>query len=165
METQDHSVKPAASIGWIVAVLLVIVAWAGAYALRGGGDKEVMPGWADGMPAGQQLAQDTDKPMVVLFTASWCGPCQSLKSNVLTKGDVNEALQNNFVPVQIDLSDQSPGNPNVAVAQQYGVTGIPTVIAMTPDGEPIGVYGGDSASAFVGWLDRMSSEDSSVSLR
>ena len=155
-ETQDYTPKSAASIGWILAVAFVIVAWLGACALRSGGSKDVMPGWADGMPAGQQLAQDADKPMVVLFTAGWCPPCQSLKKNVLTKGEVNDALQAGFVPVQIDLTDNSASNPNLAVAQQYGVQSIPTVIAMTPGGEPIGVYaGGDSVATFTGWLDRV----------
>ena len=166
MDAQDHSMKRGLPIGWVVAVLLVIVAWAGAHALRGGGGKEVMSGWADGMPAGQQLAQEADKPMVVLFTAGWCPPCQSLKKNVLAKGEVNDALQAGFVPVQIDLTDRSANNPNLAVAQQYGVQSIPTVIAMTSDGEPIGAYGGgDSVTTFTGWLDRMSSNDASASLR
>ncbi|MEO0475653.1 MAG: thioredoxin family protein [Planctomycetota bacterium] len=153
---RTRSCHGSASFGWVVAVLLVAVAWAGAYALRGGGSKDIMLGWVDGMPAGQQLAEESDKPMVVLFTAGWCPPCQSLKKNVLTKDEVTNALQAGFIPVQIDLTDRSASNPNLHVAQQYGVQGIPTVIAMTPDGEPIGTYaGGDRVETFTGWLDRM----------
>jgi thiol:disulfide interchange protein len=143
-------------IGWIIAVLLVVAAWAGAYALRGGGEKHVMEGWADGMPAGQQLAKEADKPMVVLFTAGWCPPCQQLKKEVLTTGEVRDALRAGFVPVQIDLTDQSASNPNLAIAQQYGIGGIPSVIAMTPDGQPIEAYNGDRTPAsFTAWLSRL----------
>lgn len=153
-------------IGWIVAVLLVIGAWMGAYALRGGGEKEVMAGWADGMSAGQQLAQEADKPMVVLFTAGWCGPCQQLKKKVLANSAVQDALQADFIAVQIDLTDRSTSNPNVETAQRYGVSGIPTVIAMTPEGEPIEKYlGGNSVTSFTGWLDRLSNQNASASLR
>ncbi|MEM6506054.1 MAG: thioredoxin fold domain-containing protein [Planctomycetota bacterium] len=149
--------RGSASFGWVVAVLLVVVAWAGAYALRGGGSGEVMAGWADGMPAGQQLAKEADKPMVVLFTAGWCPPCRALKNNVFTDGGVQQALQAGFVPVQIDLTDQSAANPNMEVAAKYGVRGIPTVLAMTPDGVPFAEYaGGDSTGAFNQWLDGLS---------
>jgi len=143
-------------IGWVVAVLLVVAAGVVAGALRGGGEKAIMPGWADGMPAGQQLAEKADKPMVVMFTAGWCGSCQQLKKKVLTKAEVHEQLQADFVPVQIDLTDRSSSNPNMAVAQQYGVQGIPTVIAMTPAGEPIEVYGGgNDVAQFQSWLSRL----------
>ena len=156
MDEATPTTHSGAPIGWIIAVLLVVLAWAGAYALRGSGEKHVLEGWADGMSAGQQLAEEADKPMVVLFTAGWCGPCQDLKRDVLTKGDVSAALQAGFVPVQIDLTDQSANNPNLAVAQRYGIAGIPTVIAMTPDGKPIEVYkGGRTVDDFAAWLARL----------
>ncbi len=152
MQEQAQATKSGMPIGWIVAVLLVAVAWAGAYALRGGGSAEVLPGWADGMPAGQQIAQETDKPMVALFTAGWCPPCKELKKDVLTKDDVNEALQAQFVPVQIDLTDQSANNPNLEVAQRYGVQYLPTIVVISPDGKPIEMYVGEHASA---WASRL----------
>ncbi|MEM9345610.1 MAG: thioredoxin family protein [Planctomycetota bacterium] len=162
-----RSNQGSASFGWVVAVLLVVLAWAGAYALRGGGGSgEVMAGWADGMSAGQQLAQEADKPMVVLFTAGWCPPCQAMKRNVFKDGGVQQALQAGFVPVQIDLTDQSASNPNMEVAARYNVRGIPTVLAMTPDGVPFGEYaGGDSTEAFTDWLSALQLDDASASLR
>ena len=158
MDASGHNTqtKPRVAIGWAVAVLLVIGAWAGAYALRGGGEKHVMDGWADGMPAGQRAAQAADKPMVVLFTAGWCPPCQALKKDVLTKGQVHAALQADFVPVQIDLTDTSSENPNTAVAGQYGVQGIPMVLAMTSTGEVIEAYRGKhDVASFTAWLTRL----------
>ena len=143
--------------GWIIAVALVLLAWVGAYALRGGsGEKAVLAGWQDGMPAGQTVAEEKDRPMIVLFTAGWCPPCQALKKNVLTKPEIHDALQAGFVPVQIDLTDQSAQNPNIAVAQQYGVSGIPTVVAMSADGKPIEAYRGKhTVESFNSWLARL----------
>jgi len=158
--TQDNpATKRPVPTGWIIAVALVLLAWVGAYALRGGGEKAVIPGWQDGMPAGQAAANEKGRPMIVLFTAGWCPPCQALKKNVLTKAEVQDALQAGFVPVQIDLTDQSPQNPNIAVAQQYGVSGIPTVVAMSADGQPIESYRGKhTAEGFNAWLSRLASD-------
>lgn len=144
-----------ASMGWGAALLLVIAAWAVAFVLRGGsGEKVVIEGWVDGLEAGQAQAAEADQPMVVLFTAGWCGPCQNLKHDVLSRPEVVEALQADFVPVQIDLTDRSSANPNLQVAQRYGVGGIPTIIAMSPDGETIARYdGGRSVESFTGWLE------------
>jgi thiol:disulfide interchange protein len=142
--------------GWVLAVGVVLLLWVGANFLYSSGQKEVLAGWADGMPAGQQLAREADRPMVVLFTAGWCPPCRALKKDVLTKDPVREALAAGFVPVQIDLTDQSANNPNMQVAQRYGVSGIPAVIAMTPDGQPIDTYAGNTVASFTDWLDRVS---------
>lgn len=156
-ESPTQASKPGFPIGWIIAVLLVIVAWAGAYALRGSGEKEVIAGWADGMVAGQALAEQADKPMVVLFTAGWCSPCQVMKKKVLADPEVEALLQSAFVPVQIDLTDQSPSNPNVEVAQRYGVRGVPTVMVMSPGGKSIEMYRGDydDPAAFQAWVTRL----------
>lgn len=140
---------------WVSALLLVLILGGGvaAYLLWGAGEKKILPGWADGMPAGQALAEEADKPMLVLFTAGWCPPCQALKKNVLTQASVHEALQAGFVPVQIDLTDQSSSNPNVAVADQYGVQGIPAVMAMTPEGQVVSTFeGARDVAGFTDWL-------------
>lgn len=156
-ETHVMPSSPRVPIVWIVAVLLVIGAWAGAYALRGGGEKHVMDGWADGMPAGQRAAQDADKPMVVLFTAGWCGSCQVMKKKVLADPEVENILRTAFVQVQVDLTVRSSSNPNMAVAQQYGVQFLPTVVFMSPGGQAIEAYRGDfdDLPAFKAWLTRL----------
>lgn len=156
MNTQDdnpiQTSKPGFSIGWAVAVLLVIVAWAGAYAWRGGDEKVVIPGWADGMPAGMQASQESDKPMALLFTAGWCPPCKSLKRGPLAQREVDEALRADYVPVLIDLTDQSPSNPNMAVAMRYEIEFLPTVVITTPEGEPIERHVGERAGP---WFRRL----------
>ena len=154
---QEQPTNRSSSIGWIVAVLLVLLVWAGAFALRGGGEKELIPGWADGMSAGQLLARESGKPMVVLFTAAWCGPCQTLKKNVLTQPEVVDALKAGFVPVQIDMTDQSPDNPNNKFVMHYGIQGYPTILMMSPQGKTIEMYRGDrSVQNFTDWLARLS---------
>lgn len=151
----SHGTKKTAWLGWGIAVLFVGLAWFAAIQKRGGVGTEPisMPGWSAGMDAGQAKAQELDRPMVVLFTADWCGPCQQLKKNVLTTPEVDAALGAGFVPVIVDLTDTSTGSPDAAAAQRYGVRGIPTVIAMRPDGEPIASFNGErSVAGFNRWL-------------
>lgn len=141
--------------GWLVAVTLVALAWAGAFALRGGGEEVQLEGWAHGLEEGQAQAKAQDKPMLVMFTATWCGPCQVMKQNVLTRPAVDEALKAGFVPVKVDMSNAGPGD---ALVQQYGLSGWPTLIAMSPEGEEIkrieGLAGpAKSPDTFIDWLD------------
>jgi len=147
-------------IGWGVAVLVVIGAWIAVLDLRAGqgSEKQVMAGWQDGLTAGQRVAAEQDRPMIVLFTASWCGPCQRFKGTVLHDAGVEQLLAERFVSVQVDLSDRSSDNPNNADAQRYHVQGIPALLAMDAEGQVIGHYPimRDSTPAdFVLWLDRV----------
>lgn len=149
--------RPAA-IGWGIAVLMVVLAWVGACSM-GAGEPVEIEGWVDGLDAGQAQAEASDQPMVVMFTADWCGPCQQFKREVLIQDSVKARLAEGFVPVKIDLTDMSASNPNRAVAERYGVSGVPTLMALTPSGETIGVYRGEwEPAAFNAWLDGVAAD-------
>lgn len=144
-------------IGWSAAVLLVIGAWALALDLRAPGSTQPvhLDGWTEGLDAGKALAAEQDRPMIVLFTASWCGPCQTLKHEVLSQESVADELSEKFVAVKIDLTDRSSSNPNNAVAIRYGVAGIPAVIAIDADGQVINQFDprqGNNVGSFMLWL-------------
>lgn len=145
-------------VAWSFVFLLVSLAWVGACSMRGG-EKVVLEGWEDGFAAGQSAAQEVDRPMAVFFTAGWCGPCQVFKKKVLTDASVQKKLSAYFVAVQVDLTDNSSSNPALAVAETYGVRGIPTLMVMTPKGEVIASYaGGNDPAVLNTWLDQVSTK-------
>lgn len=132
--------------GILLAALLLFVARA--YLSPG----HAMAGWETNWDAGITRSAETGKPMLVLFTADWCGPCRQLKSEVLSEPAVAQRLQSDYVLIKVDLTDrQSLGNEQ---AQKFAVRGIPTLILFSSDGTQINrMTGGTSIEGLLEWLD------------
>lgn len=94
--------------------------------------------WKASMQQAQQEAQRTGKPILVKFHATWCGACKQLASQTLTRPAVVKESKK-WVAVQVDV-DKSP-----KVAEKYGVSALPTVAFLRPDGR--------LSSSFVGFRD------------
>lgn len=60
-----------------------------------------------------------DKPVLVDFTATWCGPCKALAPIV---DQVAEELAGKVKVGKVDI-DESPGT-----ASKYGIRGVPTLL-------------------------------------
>jgi len=92
------------------------------------------------------------KLVIVDFYADWCGPCRML-SPALEKATSDTQFSNGKEVdlVTIDTDQES------ALAQQYKVTALPTVIAFR-DGKPIEQFvGAQPAAAVQEWIRRLSS--------
>ncbi len=61
----------------------------------------------------------SEKPVLVDFFATWCGPCQML-APILTEVKTNLGERISIIKIDVDK--------NQAVAAQYQVRGVPTMI-------------------------------------
>ena len=96
------------------------------------------------------LAQSkaTGKPVVVVFSASWCPPCQQMKKDVYPSSEVM-AHRSDFVWAYLDVDDEATRE----AAAKHSVRGIPHIQFLAPDGRDLGqMVGGCSPSQFADQL-------------
>jgi len=94
-------------------------------------------------------AKTENKPVIAVFSAIWCPPCQMMKKNVYPSKEI-EAYHDKFVWAYIDTDEES----NAADAAKYKVSGIPHIQFISSTGEAIDQQiGASSAEAFAKTLD------------
>jgi thiol:disulfide interchange protein DsbD len=80
-------------------------------------------------------AKTEKRPLLVDFTAEWCGACKELSKETFSDPRVMEkALAANFVAVKVDATNDD--DPQVdAVKGKYKVVGLPTVVIYDSNGQ------------------------------
>ncbi len=85
----------------------------------------------------QSEVLEAEQPVLVDFTATWCGPCKALAPVIDQLADKAEGK---YKVVKVDI-DQAP-----TLAQRYGIRGVPTVLAFAA-GEKVGQHVGVTNAA------------------
>ena len=80
-------------------------------------------------------AEKTGKPLMIDFTAEWCAACHEMERYTYTDAAV-VAEAKNYVPVMIDCTNDKDEKIK-AIQKRYGVTGLPTVVFVTPSGAKV----------------------------
>lgn len=104
--------------------------------------------WTSDLDAARQKAAAEGKALLLDFTGSdWCGWCIRLRKDVLSKPEFEAYAADKFVPVEIDV----PQNPkfdaalrqrNQQLCEKYHVSGFPTIMVLTPEGQVAGGFCG-----------------------
>jgi thiol:disulfide interchange protein len=129
-----------------VAAVFVLVGLGGVIALSWVRRSHEKVPWRTDYAAALQESRATGKPMLLDFTAEWCGPCQDMRRTTWSDPAVAKALQG-YVPVQVDL------DTHAELAAQFGVAAIPHLTIVGADGSVVSAEEGElPPDQFREWL-------------
>ena len=77
----------------------------------------------EGIAWAKDVDTESSKPALVYFTASWCGPCQSMSRQAWPDKEIVE-LVGQFQPVKVDIDEQP------LVARYYNIESVPTIVVL-----------------------------------
>ncbi len=107
--------------------------------------KEIVP-WRDDFAAARAEAEASGKPMLVYFTADWCGPCHTLKGTTWADKAVEAALRA-YVPARVDVMVHTP------IALKYGAEYLPKFVVLDAAGAVVkSADGYRDPKEFLTWL-------------
>lgn len=87
--------------------------------------------WGSSLGAALKEARRTNRTVLVDFYADWCEWCKVLDAKTFPDNHVVAAARA-MVPVRLNADTNGQ-----AAARRYSVTGLPTILFLTPDGYPL----------------------------
>ena len=137
-------------------LILTLTAALFALPLLAGDFPEGSPKFEHSLPTVEANAKKSGKPVVVVFSATWCGPCQLMKKEVYPSAEV-KALHDKFEWAYLDVDEES----NAPAAKEFEVSGIPHVQFLDKNGKPLGSQvGATSPGDFAATLKKMLAKSS-----
>jgi thiol-disulfide isomerase/thioredoxin len=85
--------------------------------------------WRTDIQAASRESSETGLPILMKFSAKWCGPCKRMKSETFTDPRLAEMINTCFIPVEVD-TDQ-----NGQLARQLRIESVPTTMVISPQGD------------------------------
>ena len=78
--------------------------------------------WNEDFQSAISESKKTNKNILLYFSTSWCYYCNKLDSETFTNQDIQNIINNNYIPVKVD------GDTNPELCSRYNVLGFPTMV-------------------------------------
>ncbi len=127
--------KPSRGLFWPIVLFVLMVG-----ALQWPKIKEMVYGshepeaafkWEPNLAAAKLQAEETGKPMLLVFSASWCPPCKTMKRQVWPDAEVGRVVQADYVPLYVDVDLPEHAD----LVERYQINGIPSVFLVNKEGD------------------------------
>lgn len=77
--------------------------------------------WQTDYNYARTIAQQQDKPMLIDFGAPYCSVCKAIDKKFFGNQDIANVVNNNFIPVKIDVSDDE------FLQDKFNIIGVPVI--------------------------------------
>lgn len=104
-----------------------------------------------------ELAAKEKKIVMIYFWADWCGFCRKIEQEVFANRDVQEAIDQSFLAVSVNVQDD-PGD----LKSKYRASALPTLAFLNAKGEKLAYWEGFAdPETFLKILEYINSENKS----
>lgn len=97
--------------------------------LPGAGSNASKVKWQKSLKTAQKMALQQDKPIMIVFGASWCTFCHKLERETLGDRRTAAMIERDFIPVHLDF------NKEEKVAKILEVERLPCTVVLTPQAD------------------------------
>lgn len=85
--------------------------------------------WHTNLKEAQKLAVKQNKPILIVFGASWCTFCHKMDAETLSDKRITAAIQQDFIPVHLDFEKDEK------IAQILEVEALPCTVILSQDAD------------------------------
>lgn len=108
------------------------------------------------LPQAAARAIAEQRPILYVFSAAWCTPCQQMEREVFADADQAQRIDRTFVTVEVmdRMKEEGRNPPDVdALQKRYGVDSFPTLVATMPGSDQFSKTSGyDGITPLMVWL-------------
>lgn len=83
--------------------------------------------WETDPQAALQRSAASGRPVLMKFTAEWCGHCKNMERTTFADPKMVEVVHQNFIPLLIDTDQHQD------LAKELKITGLPALLIVAPD--------------------------------